>query len=149
VRAVLQRVSAAEVAVEGQRIAAIGGGLLVLLGVEQGDGPVDADYTAGKIHDLRCFADADGRMNLSVAEAGGRVLVVSQFTLCGDTRKGRRPSFDAAAAPAEARQLYEDVVWRLREHGLAVETGQFQAEMTVSLVNDGPVTFFLDSRKRL
>ena len=148
-RAVLQRVTSAEVAVGGSRIAAIGAGLLVLLGVEQGDGPADAEYVVNKIRELRCFADADDRMNLSVAETGGSVLVVSQFTLCADTRKGRRPSFDAAAPPGEARVLYEDVVRRLRDSGLTVETGQFQAMMAVGLVNDGPVTFLVDSRKRL
>ena len=148
-RAVLQRVSSADVVVDGVRIAAIGQGLLVLLGVEQGDGPADAEYVAGKIAQLRCFADAEDRMNLSVAEVGGSVLVVSQFTLCGDTRKGRRPSFDAAAPPPEARLLYEDVVARLRDAGLPVETGQFQAMMAVGLTNDGPVTFLVDSRKRL
>ena len=148
-RAVLQRVSSADVVVDAARIAAIGRGLLVLVGVEQGDGPADVEYVAGKIRELRCFPDADDRMNLSVADIGGSVLVVSQFTLCGDTRKGRRPSFDAAAPPAEARLLYEDVVRSLREAGLIVETGQFQATMAVGLVNDGPVTFLLDSRKRL
>ena len=136
-------------AVDGARIAAIGRGLLVLLGVERGDGPADAEYVAGKIRELRCFADAEDRMSLSVVDAGGHVLVVSQFTLCADTRKGRRPSFDAAAPPAEARLLYQDVVRRLRDTGLIVETGQFQAMMAVGLVNDGPVTFLVDSRKRL
>jgi D-tyrosyl-tRNA(Tyr) deacylase len=142
-------VTSAEVAVGGNRIAAIGAGLLVLLGVEQSDGPADAEYIVNKIRDLRCFADAEERMNLSVAAFGGSVLVVSQFTLCADTRKGRRPSFDSAAPPGEARLLYEDVVRRLRDSGLRVETGQFQAMMAVGLVNDGPVTFLLDSRKRL
>ena len=148
-RAVIQRVSAAEVQVGDQRVGAIEHGLLVLLGVERGDGPEDAGYVEAKIAELRCFADADDKMNLSVSDVGGGVLVVSQFTLCGDTRKGRRPSFDAAAPPAEARALYEDVVARLRSRGLAVATGRFQAMMTVSLVNDGPVTFLIDSRKRL
>jgi D-tyrosyl-tRNA(Tyr) deacylase len=142
-------VTSAGVAVDGAEVAAIGRGLLVLLGVEQGDGPADVEYVAGKIGDLRCFADDHDKMNRSVGEAGGSVLVVSQFTLCGDTRKGRRPSFDAAAPPAEARLLYEDVVRRLRETGLPVETGQFQAMMAVRLVNDGPVTFLVDSRRRL
>lgn len=147
-RAVLQRVLTAEVEVDGRRVGAIGAGLLVLLGVETGDGPADVAYTADKIADLRCFADEHDRMNRSVVDIGGGVLVVSQFTLCGDTRKGRRPSFDAAAPPAEARLLYEDVVRHLRGRGLAVETGAFQAMMAVSLVNDGPVTFLVDSRKR-
>ena len=148
-RAVLQRVLSAEVTVDGRRVGAIGSGLLVLLGVEAGDGPPDVAYTADKIADLRCFADQAGRMNRSVAEIGGGVLVVSQFTLCGDTRKGRRPSFDAAAPPDEARLLYEDVVRQLRGRALAVETGEFQANMAVALINDGPVTFLVDSRKRL
>jgi len=149
VRAVLQRVLSAEVTVDGRRVGAIGSGLLVLLGVETGDGPPDVAYTADKIAELRCFADEAGRMNRSVAETGGGVLVVSQFTLCGDTRKGRRPSFDAAAPPDEARLLYEDVVRQLRGRALAVETGEFQANMAVALINDGPVTFLIDSRKRL
>jgi D-aminoacyl-tRNA deacylase len=149
VRTVIQRVASAEVAVSGEIVGRIGPGLLVLLGVEKGDGPADVEYTVGKVRDLRCFADRDGRMNRSVQEASGAVLVVSQFTLCADTRKGRRPSFDEAAAPDQARQLYEDSVRRLRDAGLTVATGQFQAMMAVSLVNDGPVTFILDSRKRL
>lgn len=149
VRAVLQRVLSADVTVDGRLVAAIGTGLLVLLGVETGDGPGDVTYVADKIADLRCFADQADRMNRSVADVGGGVLVVSQFTLCGDTRKGRRPSFDAAAPPEEARLLYEDVVRHLRTRGLAVGTGEFQATMAVRLVNDGPVTFLVDSRKRL
>ena len=148
-RAVLQRVLTAEVTVDGRRVGVIGAGLLVLLGVETGDGPADVVYTADKIADLRCFADEQGRMNRSVVDMRGGVLVVSQFTLCGDTRKGRRPSFDAAAPPTEARLLYEDVVRHLRARELVVETGEFQAMMAVSLVNDGPVTFLVDSRKRL
>ena len=148
-RAVLQRVSAAQVLVDGAPVGAIGRGLLVLLGVEQGDSAADAEYTADKIHDLRCFCDADGRMNLSVADVGGSVLVVSQFTLCGDTRKGRRPSFDAAAPPVLARALYEQVAARLGARGLEVATGRFQATMAVSLVNDGPVTLLVDSRRRV
>jgi D-tyrosyl-tRNA(Tyr) deacylase len=149
VRTVIQRVTSAEVAVDGSVVGRIGPGLLVLLGVERGDGPTDLEYTVAKVRDLRCFSDAEGRMNQSVQEVGGGVLVVSQFTLCGDTRKGRRPSFDDAAPPGEARQLYEDAVQRLRAAGLTVATGQFQAMMAVSLVNDGPVTFIVDSRKRL
>ena len=139
--------SSASVAVDGQQVAAIEHGLLVLLGVEQGDGPADRDYIASKTCELRIFPDAEGRMNRSVAEAGGSVLVVSQFTLAGDARKGRRPSFDDAAAPAEAKPLYEDVVRMIREKGLTVATGVFQAMMQVALVNDGPVTILLDSRK--
>lgn len=148
-RAVLQRVSSAEVTVDGRRVGAIGTGLLVLLGVEAGDGPGDVTYTADKIADLRCFADQSDRMNRSVVDAGGSVLVVSQFTLCGDTRKGRRPSFDAAAPPEQARLLYEDVLRHLKTRGLSVETGEFQASMAVRLVNEGPVTFLVDSRRRL
>jgi D-tyrosyl-tRNA(Tyr) deacylase len=147
VRAVLQRVSSASVTVDGRAIAAIDGGLLVLLGVERDDGPSDRDYIVSKIQAARIFADDAGKMNLSVADAGGAVLVVSQFTLSGDLRKGRRPSFDGAAPPAEARLLYEDAVRALRETGLRVQTGEFQAMMQVALVNDGPVTILLDSRK--
>jgi D-aminoacyl-tRNA deacylase len=149
VRAVLQRVSSATVTVEGRRVGAIGAGLLALIGVEQGDTDADAAFVAVKIRGLRLFEDDNGKMNRSVTEIGGGVLVVSQFTLCGDCRKGRRPSFDAAAPPAEARALYEAVVRALRDEGLPVETGEFQAMMEVSLVNDGPVTVILDSRKRL
>jgi D-tyrosyl-tRNA(Tyr) deacylase len=148
VRAVLQRVSRASVTVAGRTVGAIGPGLLVLLGIERGDGPADRDYIVGKIRDVRVFADAGDRMNLSVGEAGGAVLVVSQFTLCGDVRKGRRPGFDQAAPPAEARVLYEDAVRAMRGTGLRVETGEFQAMMEVELVNDGPVTILLDSRRR-
>ncbi len=133
--------------VEGRQIGAIARGLLVLLGVERGDGPGDRDYITSKIHDVRIFPDAAGKMNLSVADADGDVLVVSQFTLCGDVRKGRRPSFDGAAPPAEAKLLYEDAVRALRDMGLRVETGEFQAMMEVALVNDGPVTILLDSRR--
>ena len=147
-RAVVQRVSSASVAVGDRTVGRIHHGLLVLLGVENEDGPADVQYIAGKIGDLRIFEDDAHHMNRSVQEAGGSVLVVSQFTLAGDCRKGRRPSFDAAAAPAVARPLYEDVVRELRAKGLQVETGEFKAMMQVSLVNDGPVTLLLDSRKR-
>jgi D-aminoacyl-tRNA deacylase len=147
VRAVLQRVSSASVSVEGRRIGAIEHGLVVLLGVERGDGPADRDYIVTKIREVRVFSDDAGKMNLSVADVGGGVLVVSQFTLCGDVRKGRRPSFDAAAPPADAKALYDDTVRALVERGLRVETGEFQAMMQVSLVNDGPVTILLDSRR--
>jgi D-tyrosyl-tRNA(Tyr) deacylase len=149
VRTVIQRVTSAEVTVDGSVVGRIGPGLLVLLGVEKGDGPTDLEYTVAKVADLRCFSDAEGRMNRSVREVGGAVLVVSQFTLCGDTRKGRRPSFDDAAPPEQARLLYEDAVQRLRAARLTVATGQFRAMMAVSLVNDGPVTFIVDSRRRL
>ena len=146
-RAVLQRVSRARVTI-GDRVAgAIDAGLVVLVGIEAGDGPDDAEYVAAKIRDLRLFADDAGRMNRSVVEAGGEVLVVSQFTLLGETRKGRRPSFDRAAPPAEARVLYEDLVRRLGESGLRVATGEFQAMMLVELVNDGPVTLLVESRR--
>ena len=134
--------------VDDRQIGAIDRGLVVLLGVERGDGPADRDYIASKICELRIFPDADGRMNRSVTDIGGGVLVVSQFTLAGDARKGRRPSFDDAAAPGEARLLYEDVVRSIQAKGLTVATGVFQAMMQVALVNDGPVTILLDSRKR-
>ena len=140
--------SRASVSVDGQEVGAIAHGLLVLLGVEQGDGPADRDYIVAKTCELRIFPDADGRMNRSVADVSGSVLVVSQFTLSGDARKGRRPSFDNAAAPAEAKLLYEDIVRAIRATGLTVATGVFQAMMQVTLVNDGPVTILLDSRRR-
>lgn len=146
-RAVVQRVASARVAVAGVTAGEIGPGLLVLVGVAQGDGPADAEYIAAKTRDLRIFPDADGRLNRSVGEHGGAVLAVSQFTLLGDCRKGRRPSFDAAAPASIAQALYETVVVRLRESGLDVRTGVFQADMQVHLVNDGPVTLLLDSRK--
>ena len=134
--------------VDDRQVGAIDRGLVVLLGVERADGPADRDYIASKICELRIFPDADGRMNRSVTDIGGGVLVVSQFTLAGDARKGRRPSFDDAAAPGEARLLYEDVVRSIQAKGLTVATGVFQAMMQVALVNDGPVTILLDSRKR-
>ena len=146
-RAVVQRVTSAKVMVIERVTGEIGPGLLVLLGVEQGDGPTDLQYIASKIRDLRIFADDDGKMNRSVLDIEGGVLVVSQFTLSGDARNGRRPSFASAAPPQIARALYEDVVRELKTSGLRVETGEFQAMMQVSLVNDGPVTILLDSRK--
>lgn len=146
-RAVVQRVGSASVDVDGITVAAIESGVLVFVGVGTDDGPADAQYIAGKVHDLRIFEDDDGRMNRSVADAGGAVLLVSQFTLQGDARKGRRPSFDGAARPDVARALYEDVARALRATGLRVETGVFQATMQVRLVNDGPVTILLDSRR--
>ena len=146
-RAVLQRVSRASVEVEGQCVGRIGPGWLVLLGVARGDADADADRLADKVAGLRAFEDDDGKMNRSVAEAGGAVLVVSQFTLLGDCRAGRRPSFIEAAEPAEAERLYRLTVDRLRHRGLEVATGVFRAMMKVELVNDGPVTLLLDSRK--
>jgi D-tyrosyl-tRNA(Tyr) deacylase len=151
-RAVVQRVARASVAVGDRIVARIDRGLLVFVGVEQGDGTADARYIASKIRDLRIFEDAgdDSRhLNRSVQDAGGAVLVVSQFTLAADCRKGRRPSFDNAAPPAIARPLYEEVVCALRTDGLKVGTGEFQATMQVTLVNDGPVTILLDSRAEL
>ena len=146
-RAVLQRVSRASVAVDGRVVGQIDGGLLALLAVADGDTPADLKYTASKIRDVRIFPDADGRMNRSVVDSGGAVLVVSQFTLMGDVRNGRRPGFTGAAAPEVARRVYEDLVARLRGDGLRVETGVFQAHMHVELVNDGPVTILIDSRR--
>jgi D-tyrosyl-tRNA(Tyr) deacylase len=122
-------------------------GLLVLVGVGKGDGEKDIAYMVSKLPDLRIFEDASGKFNLSLREAGGGMLVVSQFTLYGDCRKGRRPSFTDAAEPAEAKKLYEQLVFKLREQGISVETGEFQAKMEVHLVNDGPVTILLDSRQ--
>jgi D-aminoacyl-tRNA deacylase len=147
VRAVVQRVASATVTVDDRITGQIDRGLLVLLGVEQHDGPTDVQYIATKIRDLRIFPDDAGKMNLSVLDRQGAVLVVSQFTLSGDARNGRRPSFASAAPPQIARALYEDVVRELNASGLRVETGEFQAMMQVALVNDGPVTILLDSRK--
>jgi D-tyrosyl-tRNA(Tyr) deacylase len=147
-RALLQRVTYAKVEVGGQLVSEIGPGLLVLLGVAKSDTAADARFLAGKIAQLRIFPDETGKMNRSVEEAGGAVLAVSQFTLYGDCRKGRRPSFDSAAAPEQARALYEEFVRALRATGLPVETGVFQAHMQVSLVNDGPVTVMVESPNR-
>jgi len=133
--------------VDGRIVGNIGAGLLVFVGVAEGDGPADLEYMASKIREMRVFGDEQGRMNRSVVDAGGSVLVVSQFTLLGDVRKGRRPAFDGAAAPEIARGCYEDLVSRLKANGLPVETGVFQAHMDVSLVNDGPVSILLDSRR--
>jgi D-aminoacyl-tRNA deacylase len=151
-RAVVQRVSHAVVTVNGGITGEIGIGLLVLLGVGSGDARMDADYLAGKTIGLRIFEDAGGhaetkKMNLSVAEVGGALLVVSQFTLYGDVRRGKRPSFDAAAPPQQARELYEYFVERIRAAGLRCETGRFQETMQIELVNEGPVTILLDSAK--
>ena len=146
-RAVVQRVSRAQVAVDGEIVGDIGRGLLVLLGVTHADNEADADYLAGKIAGLRVFEDENGKMNLDTAAVSGGILVVSQFTLYGDVRRGKRPSFDAAAAPERARQLYEYFVERIRDVGLPCQTGRFQEMMQVELVNDGPITILLDSTK--
>jgi D-aminoacyl-tRNA deacylase len=146
-RAVLQRVSHARVRVDAATTGEIGNGLLVLLGVSGQDTVADVTYIATKIRELRIFSDEQGRMNRSVEDVRGSVLMVSQFTLYGDGRKGRRPSFDAAAPPDMAKQLYEDVIRELRGAGVPVETGVFQAHMMVELENDGPVTLLLDSAR--
>ena len=146
-RAVAQRVRRARVTVDDEVVGTIGPGLLVLLGVGQEDTRAGADYLSDKIIGLRIFEDDSGKMNKAVAETGGEVLVVSQFTLYGDVRRGKRPSFDDAAPPEKARELYEYFVERIRTAGLRCETGKFQAMMQVELVNDGPVTILLDSSK--
>ena len=146
-RAVLQRVHRAEVRVGSRVVGRIGRGLLVLVGIAAGDSEDTGKQLAEKIVNLRVFDDAEGRMNRSLVEAGGEVLCVSQFTLYGDCRKGRRPSYDGAAAPDDARSLYESFVTSLRARGVKVETGEFRAMMDVELVNDGPVTLLLDSEK--
>jgi D-tyrosyl-tRNA(Tyr) deacylase len=148
VRAVVQRVSRAEVRVEGRVVGSVGTGFLVLLGVEGGDGEDDAAYVAEKIAGLRVFEDGGGKMNFGLQDVGGGVLLVSQFTLVGDCRKGRRPSFTASAPPEAAEALYLSVARRLAARGLPVATGRFRAEMEVELVNQGPVTLLLDSRRR-
>ncbi|NCC75343.1 MAG: D-tyrosyl-tRNA(Tyr) deacylase [Clostridia bacterium] len=147
-RALLQRVRSASVEIEGERTALIGPGLLVFLGVTHDDGPDDLAWLAGKVSRLRIFEDENGKMNRSVTESGGAVLVVSQFTLYADTRRGNRPGFDQAARPDLANSLYEDFCTTLRALGLMVATGQFAADMLVSLQNDGPVTILLDSAER-
>jgi len=143
-KAVIQRVGFASVTVDQVPVARIPHGILVLLGVEKGDDEARADWLAEKIAGLRIFSDADGKMNRSVAEVGGEVLVVSQFTLAGNCSKGKRPSFDTAAPPEEGKRLYEYFVDAVRLLGLPVQTGIFQADMKVHLVNDGPVTFILE-----
>jgi len=147
-RAVLQRVSRARVVIDDKEHSRIGAGVLVLLGVEKEDTPEDAQMLARRIVELRIFEDDAGKMNRSIQETGGQVLAVSQFTLLGDCRRGRRPSFDPAAPPDVARTLYELFVNEVRALGVGVETGVFQAMMDVELTNQGPVTFILDSRKR-
>jgi D-aminoacyl-tRNA deacylase len=144
-RAVLQRVSRAKVTVGGEIIGEIGRGWLVLLGIAPADGNQEIDWLAEKVGNLRAFADAEGKMNLSVQDVGGSVLVVSQFTLYGDCLKGRRPGFTGAAPPAVAEPLYEQFVVALKALGVPVATGRFAADMQVELVNDGPVTFVIDT----
>ena len=146
-RAVVQRVTESSVTVEGRVTGRIGKGLLVLLGVGETDTEKDADYIADKIAGLRCFADSESKFNLSLIDVGGSVLAVSQFTLFGDCRKGKRPSFTEAARPEHAIPLYERFVAKVRAAGIDVQTGEFGAHMDVHLVNDGPVTLLLDSKK--
>jgi len=144
-RAVVQRVKQSSVKTNGEIVGRIGQGLLVLLGVAKGDRAEDADYLANKILNLRIFEDEDGKMNRSLREIGGELLAVSQFTLLADCRKGRRPSFIAAAEPGKATELYEKFVERVRQTGVAVQTGRFRAMMEVALINDGPVTIIIES----
>ena len=146
-RGVVQRVMEAQVKVGPDGVGRIDKGLLVYLGVSQGDSAEDAHYMADKLVNLRIFADAEGKMNLSVKDVGGQVLLVSQFTLCGDCRKGRRPGFDQAADPGPAQQLYEQVRDLVASEGIGVQTGRFREHMRVTSTNDGPVTFLLDSRR--
>ena len=146
-RAVVQRVKNAGVTIDGENISEIGKGLLILIGITQGDTQADIDYIVSKCANLRIFDDEDGVMNLSGSDIGAEILVVSQFTLYGDARKGRRPSYINALAPSDAEPVYEKTVEAFRETGLKVKTGRFGAEMDVRLVNDGPVTILLDSRK--
>jgi D-tyrosyl-tRNA(Tyr) deacylase len=147
-RVVLQRVKEARVDVAGETVGSISTGFLILIGVTATDTQQDADYLADKVINLRIFPDEEHRMNRSILEVGGSLLVVSQFTLYGDCRKGRRPSFDRAAPPEQARRLYEYFIERLTSRNIIVQTGVFQAEMQIHLVNDGPVTFILDSPDR-
>lgn len=144
---VLQKVKEAGVEVEGRTVGKIGGGLCLLVGVEKGDSEKDAEFLARKCVELRIFPDAQGKMNLSLAETGGEVLAVSQFTLAGSVRKGRRPSFDHAEEPGRAAELFNYFVGAVEALGVTVETGVFQAMMEVTIVNDGPVTFILESRR--
>ena len=146
-RAVVQRVSRARVTVAGEVVGAIEAGLLVLLGVEEGDSQQDVNWLANKVLGLRVFSDDDGKMNLDVGQIDGAILAVSQFTLLGDCRKGRRPSFVKAAPPEEAEALYGSFVAELRGQGMTVQEGRFQQQMDVELVNDGPVTLWIDSRQ--
>jgi D-tyrosyl-tRNA(Tyr) deacylase len=144
VKAVIQRVTSASVAVDGKIVGRIGQGIMILLGVEKGDAEAQADWLVDKICGLRMFSDDDGKMNRSVQDIGGALLVVSQFTLAGNCNKGKRPSFDTAAPADEGKRLYEYFVAAAERTGVPVETGIFQADMQVSLVNDGPVTFILE-----
>ena len=146
-KAVIQRVDSASVSIDGIEISRIGAGLLVLLGVEKGDGEKDADFLLDKMIQLRIFEDGEGKMNLSLLDVSGELLVVSQFTLLADCRKGRRPSFTDAAEPATATKLYDYMLSKAREKVTKVGQGQFQAMMKVGLVNHGPVTILLDSRR--
>ncbi len=146
-RAVIQRVKSAQVCVDGRVTGKIGKGLLVLLGVGKGDGEGDLSFLTSKIPELRIFEDASGKFNLSLREIGGEMLVVSQFTLYGDCRKGRRPSFTDAEDPTQAKNLYERFISKLKEQGIPIQTGEFQARMEVHLINDGPVTLLLDSKQ--
>lgn len=148
-RAVIQRVSRAEVAVDGETIGSIGAGLLVFLGAGEGDTETDLKYIADKTVGLRIFSDDEGKMNLSVKDTGGEILVISQFTLYGDARKGRRPSFTGAMEPAAAERMYEQLIARMESEGIKTAHGKFGADMKVSLLNDGPVTILLDSSKIL
>jgi len=143
-RLILQRVSSASVAVDGETLSRIGAGMVILVGVEKGDGPSQVAKAAEKLRHLRIFEDSDGRMNRDIQETGGSLLVVSQFTLAGSLAKGRRPSFGSAAQPEEAEPLIQELVDRLRQLGVPVQTGRFRAKMDVSLVNEGPVTFLLE-----
>lgn len=146
-RAVVQKVTKASVTVDKELVGSIDCGFMVLLGVEEGDAETDAEYIAHKLTGLRIFEDENDKMNLSLKDVGGSILLVSQFTLLGDCRKGRRPAFVAAARPEAANALYEKVAEFIRQDGIAVATGRFQTHMEVSLVNDGPVTLLLDSKK--
>jgi D-tyrosyl-tRNA(Tyr) deacylase len=146
-KAVIQRVKSAQVYVDGRLSGKIGSGLLVFVGVGRGDDENDVSYMVSKLPDLRIFEDTSGKFNLSLKELNGEMLIVSQFTLYGDCKKGRRPSFTEAEEPTTAKNLYERLINRLREQGIPVQTGEFQAKMEVHLVNDGPVTLLLDSRQ--
>ncbi|SPF52114.1 D-tyr-tRNA(Tyr) deacylase [Candidatus Desulfosporosinus infrequens] len=147
-RSVVQRVKRASVTVNGERVGEISAGLLILLAVGQEDGEDDITWMVDKLVGLRIFEDEEGKMNRSVQDVGGAILMVSQFTLYGDCRSGKRPSFKTAAPPEQAKAMYERVVAGIRNHGLKVETGVFQAQMDVELINDGPVTLLLDSEKK-